>query len=106
MVLPWEFLRVEHPVDVICRVNLQTAEVRAIAAQLVIEVFLNTADEPFSRNDVNCSIFAGERLCFLPRGDSRRMYLAALGVVTTVLCFHPPENERLPSSKRYITCMR
>jgi len=54
MVLPWEFLRVEHPVDVICRVNLQTAEVRAIAAQLVIEVFLNTADEPFSRNDVNC----------------------------------------------------
>ena len=66
MVLPWEFLRVEHPVDVICRVNLQTAEVRAIAAQLVIEVFLNTADEPFSRNDVNCSIFAGERPCFLP----------------------------------------
>ena len=41
--------------DVICRVNLQTAEVRAIAAQLVIEVFLNTADEPFSRNDVNCT---------------------------------------------------
>jgi len=49
------------------------------------------------------SIFASERPCFLPRGDSRRMYLAARGRSYHGALLHPPENERLLSSVRYLT---